>query len=267
VARYDRTIPPGGEGKITLEIRTKGYEGKMQKTARVVTNDPVKSQVSLTMKGQIWTPVHLKPKYVRLKGTVGEEMEQVVVLRGEKKEPLKVELASISIPDKVEAELHEKEKGRSYELKVRNKVQGEGTYGGTLKLTTNYPEKPEIVVRISGNVTPIVEVRPKALSFGRMSEERIRQAKPGTKVARRTVTVVLNKGTDLKVEKVEVENALFTAAKKETTRKGMVQLLVEPIPEKLREGPNTDSLKIYTNQQDGKVLEVPIRIDIFKKQP
>ena len=123
MARFDRTIPPGKEGKITLEIRTKGYEGKIQKTARVVSNDPVKSQLTLTMKGQIWTPIHLKPRYVRLNGTVGEEIEQVVHLRGEKEEPLKIELASISIPEKVEAELHEKEKGRSYELKVKNKVK------------------------------------------------------------------------------------------------------------------------------------------------
>jgi hypothetical protein len=265
VARHDRTIPPGGEGKITLEIHTKGYEGTMQKTARVVTNDPARPQVTLTMKGQIWTPIRLNPRYVRLQGTVGEKVEQVVQVQAKKEEPLKVELASVSIPEKVQVALIEKEKGRIYELRVKNKVEGETSYGGTVNLTTNYPEKPEIAVRISGNVRPVVEVRPRALSFGRMSAERVRQAGSSHRLARRTVTVVLNKGSALEIEKVEVEKGLFEAGLKETGRKTMVQLLVEPLSEKLKEGPNTDTLRIHTNQEDGKVLEVPIRIDIFEQ--
>jgi len=263
VARYDRTIPPGGEGKITLEMRTKGYEGKMNKSARVTTNDPKNPQVTISMKGNIWTPIHLKPRYAQLKGVVGDEIQQVVHLQAEKETPLTVKLESISVPDKVTAALEETEKGRSYKLTVKNRVKEEATYGGHIKLSTNYPEKPEVVIRISGNVRAIVEARPKGLSFGRLSQDRVAQAKTKDRFARRPVTVVLNKGNDLKVTKVELEKSLFKADVKELTPGRTVRIFVEPVSERLKKGLNVDSLKIYTNQKDVELLEVPVRIDIF----
>jgi len=113
VARFDRTILPGGEGKITLEMRTKGYQGEMHK-------------------------IDVKPRYVRLRGTVDEEIETVVNLIADKKDPLIMNLASVSIPERVDVKLEETEKGRAYQLTVKNKVKGEVRYAGTLKLTTNY---------------------------------------------------------------------------------------------------------------------------------
>lgn len=263
MARYDRTIPPGGEGKITLEMRTKGYEGKMNKSARVTTNDPKNPQVTISMKGNIWAPIHLKPRYVQLKGIVGDEIQQVVQLQAEKEEPLMVKLESISVPDKVTAELEETEKGRSYKLTVKNRVKGETAYSGQIQLSTNYPEKPQIVIRISGNVRATVEARPKGLNFGRLSQERMAQTTTKDRFAKRPVTVILNKGNDLKINKVELEKSLFKADVKELTSGRTVRIFVEPISEKLKKGSNIDSLKIYTNQKDLEILEVPVRIDIF----
>ena len=94
MARFDRTIPPGGEGKITLEIRSKGYQGEMHKSARVFSNDPKRPEVTIGMKGKVWVPIVVKPRYVRLRGIVGEDVETVVHLRTDKEEPLVITLAS-----------------------------------------------------------------------------------------------------------------------------------------------------------------------------
>ena len=263
MAQFDRAIPPGGEGKITLEIRTKGYQGKMHKTARVMSNDPKNPQLTITMQGKIWASIQINPRHVHLRGTVGEKVEQVVRVQGEKKEPLMVKLASVSIPDKLAVELRETEKGRGYEVKIQNKVMGEATYAGQVTLTTNYPEKPELVIRVSVNVRGPVEVRPKALNFGRMSEERLQQLKTNNRFLRRPVTVVLNKGNDLEVTKVELEKSLFKAVPKPVQRGRLVQIVVEPILEKLQKGLNEDRLKIYTNQKDREVLEVPVSMEIL----
>lgn len=263
MARFDRTIPPGGEGKITLELRTRGYEGNIHKTARVFTNDPRRPLVTIGLKGRVWVPIYINPRYVHLRGTVGEEIEKVVDLEGKKKEPLIVKVASVSIPDKVAVELHEIEKGRSYQLKVKNKVKKETRYGGQVKLTTNYPEKPETVIRISGYIRPPLEVRPKILSFGRMSAEQLRRLKTKRRFIRRPVMVLLNKGNDLKIKKVELEKSLFKVVTKEMQGGRAVRLLVEPILEKLKKGTNADRLKIHTNQKDREVLEVPLRIEVL----
>jgi hypothetical protein len=146
VARFDRTLPPGGEGKITLEVKTKTYHGNLHKTAEVTTNDPENPKVVIGMRGEIWTPIHLDPKHAHLAGTLGDDIETVV--HREKKDALVVKLASVSIPDKVAAEPHEVEKGRSYQLKVKNKLQEVATYRGEVLLTSNYPEKPDVVIQL-----------------------------------------------------------------------------------------------------------------------
>lgn len=263
MARFDRTIPPGGEGKITLKVRTKGFQGKIHKRARVFSNDPKHPQVTISLTGKVWVPIDVNPRYVRLRGTEDEEVEKVVRLRGEKKEPLMVKLASVSIPDKVEVKLQETEKGRTYHLKVKNKVKGEARYRGELKLTTNYPEKPEIVVQITGDIRGRLEVRPKILSFGSMSQERLGQLKKNPRAMTRSVTVVLNKGNDLKIEKVELEKSIFRVSTRQIQQGRMAQILVVPVLEKLKKGANQDRLKIYTNQKGREVLEVPIRLDLL----
>jgi len=263
VARFDRTIPPGGEGKISLEVRTKGHQGKIHKTARVFSNDPRHPQVTISLKGKVWVPIHLDPRYIHLRGMADEEIRSVVCLRGEKKEPLIAKLASVSIPDKVEVKLQETEKGRTYQIKTRNKVKGEAIYRGELKLTTNYPEKPEIVIQIIGDIRGHLEVRPKILNFGRMSKERLGQLKKNSKTMTRSVTVLLNKGNDLKIKKIELEKSLFRVSTREVKPGRMVQILVEPVLEKLGKGVNQDRLKIYTNQKGREVLEVPIRLDLL----
>lgn len=263
MARFDRTIPPGGEGKITLQVRTKGYQGKFYKRARVFSNDPKHPQVTIGLRGIIWVPIHVNPRYVRLGGVENEDIEKVVSLRGEKEEPLIAKLASVSIPDKVEVKLEETEKGRTYQLKVKNKVKGEARYRGRLRLTTNYPEKPEIVIQITGDIRARLEVRPKILSFGRISQERLRQLKNDSRVMTRSVTVLLNKGNDLKIERVELEKSLFRVSTRQIQPGRMAQILVEPLLEKLKKGANQDRLKIYTNQKGREVLEVPIRFDLL----
>ena len=263
MARFDRTIPPGGEGKITLEMRTKGYQGEIHKSARVVSNDPKSPQITIGMKGKIWVPIDVKPRYVRLRGTVDEEIETVVSLRADKKDPLVMKLVSVSIPERVDVKLKETEKGRAYQLKVKNKVKGEVRYAGTLKLTTNYPEKPEVVIRIAGDIRGLVEVRPKSVNFGRVSQKRFEEIKNQPRGMTRSISVILNKGTDLKIEKTELEKSLFKVSVKPVQSGRVAQILVEPIFDKLKKGANQDRLKIYTNQEGGKALEVGMRLDVL----
>jgi len=232
----------------------------------VLTNDPKNARITIGMKGIVFAPIHMTQRYVHLKGALGEEIEKVVTLRGEKKEPLIVKLSSVSIPDKIEVELNAMEKGRSYELKVKNKVKKETTYGGLVKLTTNYPETPQVWIPVSGYIGPFVQVRPKVLSFGRMSKSRLQQLKRNGRVMRRLVRVLLNNGNDIKIGKVESEKSLFKVVTKKVTPGRMVQLWVEPVLEKLKEGPNADRLKIYTNQKQAEPLVVPISFEILQAE-
>jgi hypothetical protein len=235
----------------------------MQKTARVFSNDPKHPQITIGLKGKVWAPIHVQPRYVRLRGTEDDEIKGIARLKGDKKEPLIAKLASVSLPEKVEVKLREVEKGRTYELEIKNKVKGEARYTGNVKLTTNYPEKPEIVIRFTGDIRGRLEVRPKALNFGRMTQDRLGTLKDRPRGISRSVAVVLNKGNDLKIEKLELEKSLFKVSTKPIRPGLSTKILVEPILEKLKKGANQDRLKIYTNQKGREVLEVPIRFDLL----
>ena len=53
MAQYDRAIPPGGEGKVTLTINLTGLQGPVWKTATLISNDPEKPTVYLNLHGKV----------------------------------------------------------------------------------------------------------------------------------------------------------------------------------------------------------------------
>ena len=263
MARFDRTIAPGEAGNISLEVRTKGYQGEIHKTASVFSNDPKRPQINIGMKGTVWTPIHIEPRYAQLKGIAGEEIQSAVRLTGQKEEPLVVKVASVSIPDKVEVNLEEKEKGRTYLLTVKDKSKVETKYRGKVTLTTNYSDKPEIEIPVAAMITGRLEVRPEILTFGRIPLEKLEQLKTDGRQMTRSVSLVLHKGDDLKIEKVELDGDLFRTSIEEPQPGRTARVIVEPVLEKLKKGANQDRLKIHTNQKGKELVEVPVRLDLM----
>ncbi|NVL92662.1 MAG: hypothetical protein HWN71_06440 [Desulfobacterales bacterium] len=148
MAYFDRAIPPGGEGKVTLRINTKGYEGEIRKRARVYTNDPHKSIEVLTVRAFVKGPISLTPRSVYLKGKVGRDITKTVRVSAEENKPLKLEPSRFSLSDKVRYRIEEVEAGREFRVHFTGVSNAVGTYRGFLKLKTNYPERPEITIWI-----------------------------------------------------------------------------------------------------------------------
>lgn len=62
--------------------------------------------------------------------------------------PLELELAGFNLADRVQVDMEVIEPGKIFRIYFRNNPAPAGTFKGILKLTTNYPEKPEISVPI-----------------------------------------------------------------------------------------------------------------------
>jgi len=150
VADFDRTIPPGGEGKITLRVNTSDYQGEIRKRARVYTNDPRNSVEVLSIKAFVKVPIYLSPKYVYLRGLAGRKITKTVRIRVEGNNPLKLEPIHFDLSKKVTYRIEEIEAGRIFKVHFTSIPGPAGIYRGVLKLKTNYPEKPEITIRIIG---------------------------------------------------------------------------------------------------------------------
>ena len=148
MARFDRTIPPGGEGKITLRVDTTGYQGAIRKSAKVYTNDPSKVVEVLRIKAFVKALIHLSPKYVYLKGMAGRKITKTVIVKAQEDRPLKLEPSHFNLGKRVTYRIEEVEAGREFRIHFTSLPGPAGIYRGFLKLKTNYPERPEIIIRI-----------------------------------------------------------------------------------------------------------------------
>ena len=109
MASFDHTIPPGGEGKITLKVNTKGYEGKIYKSALVNTNDLKQNAVHLGIKAFVKVPVSVSPRYVSFYGKAGQSINRVVEIKAGLSKPLTLTRDQFDLKGKVKYRLRSEE--------------------------------------------------------------------------------------------------------------------------------------------------------------
>ncbi len=257
MARFDRVIPPGGKGAVVIKINTRGYQGKIHKTAAVYLNDPGQSRVVLTITADIKVPILVKPRGVMLSGFEGDEIVQKVTIQAEEDKPLKLKISRISSPDKLACKLKTIEKGRIFELVLQNKVRKRGKYSGNVMLETNYPRKPSVFIPFLGVVRGNLELHPGRINFFIHNSEKSNQ---NNIYYRRSVMLAIHKGNTLKINRVEVNQDLFETRIKEFKAGRKYAVEVKLILKKIGDRVLKETMKIYTNQKDEPVVTVPIRI-------
>lgn len=159
MAHFDRAVPPGGEGKIKLTIRTKGYQGTIHKSATVHTNDPVKKEIRLSLKGFVKVPIIVSPRQVRLYGNEGQILTRVVEVRAELDEPLILTPDQFSLTGKLTFSIEEIEEGKRFQIRFTTKPGFPQSYRGFLRLKTNYPERPEMTIWINVRIQKRAEAQ------------------------------------------------------------------------------------------------------------
>ena len=153
MASFDHTIPPGGEGKITLKVHTKGYQGHIHKSAKVNTNDSALKIFNLGIKAFVKVPISLAPRYVYLAGVEGQAVTREVQIKANLDKPLILTPSQFSLEGKLIYTIVEAVKGQEFKVRFTALPGPPQNYYGFLKLGTNYPETPEISIRIRGRFT------------------------------------------------------------------------------------------------------------------
>ncbi len=262
MARFDQAIPPGGEGEITLKLKTKGYQGALHKSAVVYSNDPKHPQIRLAVKAHVKVPISVHPRGVMLDGFVGDEIKQVVTIRAHEEQPLTLESAQLSLPKKVAYELKSVEEGRLYQLILRNiSEKEEDKYSGSVTLKTNYPQQPEIIVVFLGYIKGNLQCTPGTINFGRIDTAQMEKQKQEESPYQRSVMVTLHQGENLKIEKIEINAAMFETQVKEIKPGKSYRIDVILQPEKLPKGIVNEKMKVYTNFKNNPVKVISIGVE------
>ena len=148
---FDKAIPPGGEGKIKITMKTKGYQRPIKKSIRVFTNDNANKIVKLGVEGLVKGYIYLSPRYVYLLGHTGQKVSKEITIKAGLDRPLEIRPTECTLTKNVIYTIKEVEKGRSFLITFTNIPGPAKVFNGTLKLNTNYPEKRELQIRIRGH--------------------------------------------------------------------------------------------------------------------
>ncbi len=129
------------------------------KKITVQTNDHQQKNLTLVVKGFVKKFATIRPKQIQLNGMVGDTIRQSVAIIPEKAYPFKITESSARQGTEIDFSLNETKgnNGTAYELTVENKRQKKGRYHDIVVLKTDSPLKPELRVRIYGDIRPAKE--------------------------------------------------------------------------------------------------------------
>ena len=131
-------------------MNTKGYEGKIRKTAVVYANDPKMVRFALGVRAFVQVPISMRPRYVRLYGREDVSITRSIEIKAGLDKPLILELGQFNLEGKLIYKIEEIDKGRKFKVYFTNIPGVAGSYMGYLNLMTNYNEKPVLNITISG---------------------------------------------------------------------------------------------------------------------
>ena len=128
----------------------------MKKTAAVYTNDKNRPRMDLVISGQVEKFATIRPRHINLRGYAGDTIKATVSLIPEKKYPFKILKVSARNGNNIKFELEEVEFSANgdYKLKVENLKQDTGRYYDTILLETDSKIRPQLSVRVYGNLRP-----------------------------------------------------------------------------------------------------------------
>ena len=148
-AAYDRTIGPGGQGRITLTIKPYSVMRQFKKHTRVRFNDPASPLVVFTLQGVAQPFIEIQPSHiVRLRGSPGDNLQAQVRFISHLSGPWKITDVRTNMPDKIDVSLKMEEPDKVYVLTVKNKRREAGAYGGLIEIFTTSRERPRLIVRV-----------------------------------------------------------------------------------------------------------------------
>ncbi len=159
---YPRQVPPGGEGKIRLQLDTSGYGGRrVEKAAEVFTSDPAEPSFRLRLAGEVERLALIQPRVLHLRGEAGERLQGEILVQPEAGHAFRI-LEARAGGGTIRVATHAEEvNGRpAFRLRVEALRTEAGSYHDTIRLKTDHPRRPELDLRV------FVYLRPAAAPAG-----------------------------------------------------------------------------------------------------
>jgi hypothetical protein len=260
VVRYDRTIPPGGVGQVTLQVHTTGLQGKVTKSAQVTTNDPRQRKSKIYLAINVRTYIIVEPgTKILLRGTVGEDIRRVVSIRATDDQPLEITKVQSNLGSDIDYKLNRKDDGHQYELEVVSNATDRKTASGYITLHTNHPKKKVVKLSVHVRIRPELEAWPNRITFQQGSKSR---------KSKRVLTIMNTRGGNFRILALSYNKNYFQVRflapddKPASRHKLEVVALMDKVPGGRVEF--QDILTIKTDSAQSGELRIPLTIRLKK---
>jgi len=270
-------VPPGKEGKITLQItHTEGYMGETAKSAAVTTNDPTQQTFNLILRAHFkpatnptpGEPVTYTPGTGKRVGAFsvapdnhwttsavrGQVSAVTMFLYNNDSKPIHAKELVVGGTD-FTATMQIIENGKRYQINVAtNPALKPGQYHQTLKLITDSKENPEITVELEATVYTAIFATPTAITLPVMPLE--------ADLATITLpSIYVRKIRDGGLQIKTVHSSLPFVKLSVTTQVTGQVYKIDLLFDKryVQQGPFKGIIRIETNDPDLAVIEVPVQ--------
>jgi hypothetical protein len=263
VVRYTRTIPPGGVGRVTLQVNTNGLQGRLTKSARMTTNDPRQSSTKLYLSINVRAHILVEPgPKILLQGIVGDDIQRVVHIHSAENEPFEITRINTNLRSVIDYKLSRKDDGREYDLQVISRASDQKSASGFLTLYTNHPKKQVVKLSVYLRVKPEVQVWPNRVDFYEGSKSGSKK-----KESKRILMIMNNRGKSFKIKGLNYNKDYFQVRSlaKNDSPASRYQFEVVPLVDSLPPGrlELQDTLTIRTDSSaKAGEIEVPLSIRI-----
>jgi len=229
------------------------------KTATVESNDKTGRKVSLVMRGKVRSLIAVTPSTsVYFKGRPDEVSANVIELAATA-QPFRIVKMESNLDGKIRYGLQTLEAGRRYRLETANLLRV-GTYGGFIKLTTDLPQKGEIVVRVNGAIEGELQVTPLSVFIGKL------QASEPERTGR--IQVISTRGRPFEIKKLTYDHRLVRVVQEPLSDRAGFSLALIPILENVRPGTRQSTPLIVENDlAPDEVHEVEVQVVNFPVTP
>lgn len=170
VTRFDPVIPPGGRGEVALDVNTWRLKGKIQKEAKVISNDPKHPVVPLKLKAVVKQSFDITPKsYKKFTTKKGEAWTSEFKISSQRKKDFKIVSVGTSaktIKATYKLLKDNPREGNLYSLMVTVSPEAPiGDLKGAVKISTDIPDAPPAVISLMGKIEGPIRYHPEELTF------------------------------------------------------------------------------------------------------
>jgi len=255
-------IEPDSEGKISLELKTAEFAGKIEVQALVFFNDPLLPKAVLTLRGRVRPPIEIRPfGAVFLAAFKDEPVERVLTLVNNEAKPISIKPIRTD-GSRFTASLKTVEPGKVYSVSVRV-IPGTpaGRYEETLVIEAATPEVKVLKIPVHLFVKPDLYAAPDAVDFGEISLEQIRSSAEILDLLKQTI-LVKSRRDPFSIVSVVCDLPAVTMRQTPSSPSQTFRIDVSLNQARLERGPLRGAIVVKTSDSELPELRIPVRGDV-----